>query len=115
LLQRSEYQVFIVASLNTLVADLKKSFDFLKNHPLLGTTSTPAGIDHGDLPTDAFSKITAYLKQTSANDLVEFITNPRFDDPTYLRRRQRLGLLIHHQRGPAEEWRGLGSRDRGLG
>jgi hypothetical protein len=84
LLSSSEYQVFIVASLNTLVDDLKKSFDFLKNHPLLGTTSTPAVANDGDLPTDAFSRIAAYLKQTTANDIVEFITTPRFDDPTYL-------------------------------
>jgi hypothetical protein len=73
-----------VASLNTLIDDLKKSFDFLKNHPLLGTTSTPAGTDNADLPTDLFSRITAHLKQSTANDLVGFITTPRFDDPAYL-------------------------------
>jgi hypothetical protein len=80
----SEYQVFIVASLNTLIDDLKKSFDFLKNHPLLGTDSHPAITDNADVPTDTFSRIIAYLKHTSAKDVVDFVTTPRFDDPTYL-------------------------------
>jgi hypothetical protein len=73
-----------VASLNTLLDDVKKSFDFLKNHPTLGTSSTPVHINDPDQPTDAFSRIVRFLQHTSANDLVEFVTNPRFDDPTYL-------------------------------
>jgi hypothetical protein len=73
-----------VASLNTFIADVKKSFGFLKNHPLLGTTSTPPITENDQLPTDALSKITRFLQQAHINDLVEFITNPRFDDPTYL-------------------------------
>jgi hypothetical protein len=80
----SESQASIVASLNTLVDDVKKSFGFLKNHPLFGTTSTPATTSEQSLSTDIFSKVTRFLQQTSANDLVEFVTHPRFDDPTYL-------------------------------
>lgn len=73
-----------MASLNTFLADVKKSFDFLKNHPLLGTSSTPAITENEDLPTDALSKITRLLQQRNLNDLVDFVKNPRFDDPAYL-------------------------------
>lgn len=73
-----------MASLNTLIDDAKKSFDFLKNHPLLSTTSTPPGTDGQDLPTDALSRATRYLQHTGADDIVKFVTHPRFDDPAYL-------------------------------
>jgi hypothetical protein len=73
-----------VASLNTLLDDVKRSFDFLKNHPALGATSAPSNTENQDLSTNVFSKITRYLQHASANDLVEFVTNPRFDDPAYL-------------------------------
>jgi hypothetical protein len=72
-----------VASLSSLLADVKKSFGFLKNHPLLGTTSNPVTTESED-PTDALSKITRLFRQGNLNDIVEFITTPRFDDPTYL-------------------------------
>ena len=73
-----------MASLNTLLDDVKRSFDFLKNHPALGTTSTPSNTENQYLPTNLFSKITRYLQHASANNLVEFVTNPRFNDPAYL-------------------------------
>lgn len=73
-----------MASPNTFVDDLKKSFAFLKNHPLLGTTSTPPTPEQQDLPTDALSRVTNFLQQRSINDLTDFVTNPRFDDPAYL-------------------------------
>ena len=73
-----------MASLNTLLDDVKRSFDFLKNHPALGTTSTPSNTENQYLPTNLFSKITGYLQHASANNLVEFVTNPRFNDPAYL-------------------------------
>jgi hypothetical protein len=73
-----------VASLNSFIADVKKSFDFLKNHPLLGTTSTPAVAENEQHPTDALSQVTRFLRQASVNDILEFVTNPRLDDPAYL-------------------------------
>lgn len=73
-----------VASLNTLLDDAKKSFDFLRSHPLLSTTSTPPGTDDQELNTNALAKATRFLQQTSADDIVKFVTKPRFDDPAYL-------------------------------
>jgi hypothetical protein len=73
-----------VASLNTFLDDAKKSFDFLKNHPLFGTESHPASTESQELPTDALSKITRFIQHIGAKDVVDFLTNPRFDDPTYL-------------------------------
>lgn len=73
-----------MASLNSFIADVKKSFDFLKNHPLLGTTSTPAVAENEQHPTDALSQVIRFLRQTSVNDILEFVTNPRLDDPAYL-------------------------------
>jgi hypothetical protein len=73
-----------VASLNTFIADVKKSFDFLKTHPLLGTSSNPAVAEHDQLPTDALSKATRFIQQASVSDLLTFVTHPRFDDPAYL-------------------------------
>ncbi|KAF1843020.1 uncharacterized protein K460DRAFT_290107 [Cucurbitaria berberidis CBS 394.84] len=37
-----------------------------------------------DLPTDTLAKVTRFLQQLGLNDLAEFITNPRFNDPAYL-------------------------------
>lgn len=74
-----------MASLNSLVDEVKKSFDFFRNHPLLGTTSSPPlSTEYEDLPTDALSKISRFLQQRGVNDITEFVTNPRFDDPAYL-------------------------------
>ncbi|KAF2029308.1 hypothetical protein EK21DRAFT_67932 [Setomelanomma holmii] len=36
------------------------------------------------LPPDALSRFTRFVQQPRVSDLVEFVTNPRFDDPTYL-------------------------------
>jgi hypothetical protein len=73
-----------VASLTTFVDDLKKSLNFLKNHPLLSTTSDPVVTNNEDLSRDALSKLTKFVQHASVNDLIEFVTKPRFDDPTYL-------------------------------
>ncbi|KAJ4361904.1 hypothetical protein N0V83_010845 [Neocucurbitaria cava] len=78
------HEAVTVASSNKLVDDLKKSFNFFKNHPYLGTTSSPPVSDNRDLPTDLLSRIIQTLQQSGLNDITEFITNPRFDDPTYL-------------------------------
>jgi hypothetical protein len=76
--------LFTVASLNNILDDVKKSFGFLRNHPALGTDSTAAAIEDKDLSTDFLSRITRLVQHTSANDIVHFVTSPRFDDPTYL-------------------------------
>lgn len=74
-----------MASSNNIVDELKKSFNFFRNHPALGTTSSPPPTsEYEDLPTDALSRISRYLQQRGVNDITEFITNPRFDDPAYL-------------------------------
>ena len=73
-----------MASSNRFVDDLKKSFNFFRNHPYLGTTSSPPVSDHSDLPTDALSRVTRFLQQRGLNDIAEFLTHPRFDDPAYL-------------------------------
>ena len=61
---------FTVASFNHIVDDVKKSFHFFKTHPFLSTAVPP--IAGGDNPPDTLSRI------------VDFATNPRFDDPAYL-------------------------------
>ncbi|KAH7392113.1 hypothetical protein DE146DRAFT_723161 [Phaeosphaeria sp. MPI-PUGE-AT-0046c] len=50
------------------------------------TSATPSKLPRRtpDLRTDALSKATRFLQQTSASDIVHFVTNPRFDDPAYL-------------------------------
>lgn len=75
-----------MASFITLIDDFKKSFHFLKNHPLLGTASSPPTVD--DRPTDTlrliFLKAQEFLEQRRITDFPSFVTNPRFDDPAYL-------------------------------
>ena len=73
-----------MASINALVDEVKKSFDFFKNHPLLGTTSNPPPSDYENLPSDALSRAIRFLQHPSLSDFIAFITNPRFDDPSYL-------------------------------
>lgn len=73
-----------MASLNTFLADVRKSFDFLKNHPQLGTNSAPAITENESHPTDVLSKITHLLQTGNIKALVDFIKNPRLDDPAYL-------------------------------
>jgi hypothetical protein len=83
-LSTRQQRSLIVASLNSLVDDLKKSFAFLKNHPLFGTTSTPAITEDQNIPTDTLSKLASFLQQRNINDFTDFVTKPRFDDPAYL-------------------------------
>ncbi|CAO2653202.1 Nn.00g026130.m01.CDS01 [Neocucurbitaria sp. VM-36] len=78
------HATFTVASSNKLVDDLKKTFNFFKNHPYLGTTSSPPIPDNRDRPTDFLSIITGFLQKCGLDDIAAFITNPRFNDPTYL-------------------------------
>jgi hypothetical protein len=75
---------FTVASLTTFVDDLKKPLNFLKNYPILATTSNPAITNSEDHPSDTLSKLSRFVQHTSASDLIAFIINPRFDDPAYL-------------------------------
>ena len=72
-----------MASLNTLVGELKKSFNFFSNSSLLGisTASSPRGTEHS---TDALSKIIRFLQHRGLSGVADIVTNPRFDDPAYL-------------------------------
>lgn len=74
---------FTVASIHNLVDDWKKSFHFLKAHPLLGTSSSPPSAAGND-PSDPFSRVLSYLQQSGVTDITDFIANPRLDDPAYL-------------------------------
>lgn len=74
---------FTVASFYNLIDDLKKSFHFLKTHPLLGTTSSPPSASE-NVSTDTLSRALNFLHQSGINDFADFVTNPRFDDPAYL-------------------------------
>jgi hypothetical protein len=67
-----------VASLSNLFDELKKSVNFFSTYSLPGTASTGDPDDH---PTDALSKVVYLL---GLSDISEFVTNPRFDDPSYL-------------------------------
>lgn len=79
------HHAFTVASLNNIVDELKKSLDFFKNHPALGTTaSPPPSSDYETLPSDAFSRVTRFLRQRGVHDITDFVANPRFNDPAYL-------------------------------
>lgn len=68
-----------VASINTFVDDVKKSFRFFKNHPALSTTVPPVHIDAEN--TDTLTRLLTTLR---ASEIADFVTNPRFDDPAYL-------------------------------
>ena len=72
-----------MASFNKLIDDVKRSFHFLKSHPLLSTSSEPP-YTSSDSPTDTLSRILSALQQTSFANVADFITNPRFDDTAYL-------------------------------
>lgn len=73
-----------MASLNTLVDELKKSFNFFSNNSLLGTAANSNPRDSKGQPTDALSKLVRFLQQRGLSDITDIVTNPRFDDPTYL-------------------------------
>lgn len=73
-----------MASINTLLDEVKKSVNFFKNHPLLGTTANPPITSDNQLPTGALSRIIHFLQQRGLNDIADFVTKPRFDDPAYL-------------------------------
>lgn len=66
-----------MASLNSLVGELKKSFNFFSNSSLGTNTDTEDS-------TDALSKIIHFLQHRGLSGVAEIITNPRFDDPAYL-------------------------------
>jgi len=72
-----------VASFNKLIDDLKKSFLFLKSHPLLSTSSAPPSTSN-DSPSDTLSRVLNSLRRSSFADVADFVTNPRFHDPAYL-------------------------------
>jgi hypothetical protein len=77
-----------VASLHSLVADFKKSFLVLKDHPLLSTAVSPPSLSSVDRPPDTFSqlyfKAHELLRQSGLSDIKAFLANPRLDDVTYL-------------------------------
>ena len=68
-----------MASVNTFVDDVKKSFNLLKNHPVLSTTVPPIHVDEHN--PDTLTKIIHTLRVA---EIADFVTNPRFDDPSYL-------------------------------
>ena len=73
-----------MASSNTLLEDLKKSFRFFKTHPLLSASATP--------PDPALPQPTDFLSQlqlqilgfSNQKGIADFFTNPRLDDPAYI-------------------------------
>ncbi|KAF1924538.1 uncharacterized protein M421DRAFT_8638 [Didymella exigua CBS 183.55] len=68
-----------VASLNTVLDDVKKSFRFFKNHPALSTTVPPI---HADEETaDALTRILHALRIA---EIADFAASLRLDDPAYL-------------------------------
>lgn len=81
MLQRQGTLTYTVASLSSLVDELKKSFDFFSNHSSPGSNSAN---NHGEQPTDHLSKVLHFFQQRSLSGIVDFVTNPRLDDPTYL-------------------------------
>lgn len=68
-----------MASINTFLDDVKKSFHFFKNHPALSTSIPPIHVDEEN--ADALTKIVHTLRIA---EIADFVTNPRFDDPSYL-------------------------------
>ena len=68
-----------MASINTFLDDVKKSFHFFKNHPALSTSIPPIHVDEEN--ADALTKIIHTLRIA---EIADFVTNPRFDDPSYL-------------------------------
>lgn len=74
-----------MASLHNFLDDLKKSFHFLKTHPLLGTDpQAPTPQDSGF--AGSWSDLLTYARHKigTSSDIAQLVTNPRFDDPTYL-------------------------------
>lgn len=69
-----------------MIDDFKRSFHFLKSHPLLSTTPPPPPSNNA--PTNLLSKLYLktyiFLHQSGISDVTDFITNPRFDNLTYL-------------------------------
>lgn len=70
---------FTVASINSFVDDVKKSFHFFKNHPALSTTVPPIHVDKEE--ADVIARIAQTLRIA---EIADFVTNPRFDDASYL-------------------------------
>jgi hypothetical protein len=73
-----------VASSNTLLEDLKKSFRFFKNHPLLSTSPTPSDSALPQ-PTDFLSQLhLQILSFSNQQGISDFFSKPRLDDPAYI-------------------------------
>ncbi|KAF1968255.1 hypothetical protein BU23DRAFT_572501 [Bimuria novae-zelandiae CBS 107.79] len=72
---------FTVASFTDRFEDLKKSFNFLVHHPNLGTNAAP---HTQQPPTDILSRISYIAREGGLADIIDLVTNPRFDDPAYL-------------------------------
>lgn len=73
-----------VASLNSLVDELKKSFNFFNNTSLLGDSTDSSSRSPEHQSTDALSKAVHFLQHHGLTGIAEIVTNPRFDDPAYL-------------------------------
>lgn len=73
-----------VASLNSLVDELKKTFNFFSNTSLPGDTADSSSSDTKNQYTDALSKAVRFLQHYGLTGIAELVTNPRFDDPAYL-------------------------------
>jgi hypothetical protein len=73
-----------VASLNSLVDELKKTFNFFNNTSLLGDNTDPSSRSSSHQSTDALSKAVRFLQHHGLTGIAEIVTNPRFDDPAYL-------------------------------
>lgn len=71
-----------MASFTDRFDDLRKSFNFLLHHPNLGTTAAPAS--QQPQPTDTLSRIAFIAREGGLSDVIDLVTNPRFDDPAYL-------------------------------
>lgn len=71
-----------------MIDDFKKSLHFLKNHPALSATAHhPADVT----PPSHYQKALDLFQQNGIHDLADFLTSPRFDDPTYI---ASLGILL---------------------
>ncbi|CAI6333083.1 unnamed protein product [Periconia digitata] len=77
---------FTVASLHNLLEDFKKSLQFFKTHPLLSTDPQVATAQGHNHDTDSWSRLLTVARQkiSTSPDFADLLTNPRFDDPTYL-------------------------------
>lgn len=93
----STLPTFTLASLNTLLSDVKRSFQFLKSHPLLSNTSPPPPSTSSQLSLshtfdflpapiqDKLAQISLTLHQNpQISNILDFVSSPRLEDPLYL-------------------------------